>query len=514
MSESPNDPSAAPSWRRRTPDSAGRPQEADPLHVPVAPSPPPASMIVNSHDDAANRAAHPTTVSDANSGEAVPTEAAAGDGTPSEADAAASEAPAKATTPAKAATANGAAAAASSSDKSTPTPGGKKPTQGRRDKRKKPRRLALVVVMALILAAVFWAGWVVGGQQGAAPSEQSQTVWSTVEERAVGREMTFSVSIRQERTVIAANQMSGTITSISDKQEFGEGDEVYAVNAIPVRVVQGTMPFYRALARGDSGPDVRQLSEALTRMGYLESADDEFGPRTEAAVKAWQRAVGQKQTGVIDQGQLIAIPELPQALFYDVKGHPIGSLVSQGDDLVRVRQGAPEFLIAINPQQIAMIPEGVNLTVLVNDQEFPAKLGPAYQVEGGPAESNFYTLIAPDGAAVCGAQCSALPPDEMISAYASVQVVQEKSGPSVPVGALRLDPSGQATVLRKAGDGVEEVSVTPLATQNGVSVVDGLDVGDEVLVSDPDSHYSGAGPGGSPGGTPGGSPGGTSGGGN
>lgn len=170
-----------------------------------------------------------------------------------------------------------------------------KHTSTRRAQCAKPRRLALLVVMALILAAVFWAGWMVGGQRASAPAERSQTVWSTVEERTVGREMTFSVTIRQQRKVITANQLNGIVTSISDQQEFFEGDEIYAVNAIPVRAIQGDMPFYRTLARGTSGPDVRQLSEALVRMGYLPAADDQFGPRTEAAVKAWQGAVGQKK---------------------------------------------------------------------------------------------------------------------------------------------------------------------------------------------------------------------------
>lgn len=167
----------------------------------------------------------------------------------------------------------------------------------------------------------------------------------------------------------------------------------------------------------------------------------------------------------------------------------MGALASSGDAMVRVRQGTPEFLIAINAQQIAMLPPETTLQVLVDDLQFPAKLGPAFQVEGGPAEANFYTLVAPDGGSVCADQCHKLPPDEQKSAYASAQVVEEKRGPSVPVGALRLDPTGQVTVARKAGDSVEEVAVTVLATQNGVSVVDGLEVGDEVLVTDPQAHH-------------------------
>ncbi len=59
------------------------------------------------------------------------------------------------------------------------------------------------------------------------------------------------------------------------------------------------------LRRGQSGPEVRQLQDALVSLGYLSSKDAAtgpgiFGPKTEAAVKQLQTASGQAATGLYD----------------------------------------------------------------------------------------------------------------------------------------------------------------------------------------------------------------------
>lgn len=58
-----------------------------------------------------------------------------------------------------------------------------------------------------------------------------------------------------------------------------------------------------SLQRGSTGPAVRALQDRLVKAGFLKAADvatgpGVYGPRTEAAVKRFQQAVGIPATGV------------------------------------------------------------------------------------------------------------------------------------------------------------------------------------------------------------------------
>src|SRR3954452_5562200 len=64
------------------------------------------------------------------------------------------------------------------------------------------------------------------------------------------------------------------------------------------------------LRSGSSGEVVRQLQQALTGLGYDPGAiDAHFGPRTEAAVKAFQKAHGIAVDGVVGDITWVNIDE-------------------------------------------------------------------------------------------------------------------------------------------------------------------------------------------------------------
>lgn len=65
------------------------------------------------------------------------------------------------------------------------------------------------------------------------------------------------------------------------------GTVAMAVDGRPVFVLPGAIPMHRDLARGDSGPDVRQLERALARLGFQPGAvDGRFDSATETAIAA------------------------------------------------------------------------------------------------------------------------------------------------------------------------------------------------------------------------------------
>ena len=67
------------------------------------------------------------------------------------------------------------------------------------------------------------------------------------------------------------------------------------------------------LMRGDINEDVRAMQQALIDMGYLTgAADGNFGRMTEAAVSAYQTAMGIRATGIADDTTLRLILSLTQ----------------------------------------------------------------------------------------------------------------------------------------------------------------------------------------------------------
>ena len=54
------------------------------------------------------------------------------------------------------------------------------------------------------------------------------------------------------------------------------------------------------LKLGAQGQAVQMIQRLLSKMGFATSVDGDFGPKTEATVKAYQKAKGLKETGVVD----------------------------------------------------------------------------------------------------------------------------------------------------------------------------------------------------------------------
>ena len=65
---------------------------------------------------------------------------------------------------------------------------------------------------------------------------------------------------------------------------------------------------WEPLAKGAKGEAVEALQEQLIHLGYLTgSADGDFGPRTEAALFAFQAAAGLEETGIADADTMEAL---------------------------------------------------------------------------------------------------------------------------------------------------------------------------------------------------------------
>lgn len=100
---------------------------------------------------------------------------------------------------------------------------------------------------------------------------------------------------------------AGTFTSITDVGAVVKpGDALYRVDDQPVTYFAGALPQWRPFEQGMSdGPDVEQLEENLQAWGYMNQAPTEhFDWYTSSAIRRWQKATGQPQTGAIEQGRI------------------------------------------------------------------------------------------------------------------------------------------------------------------------------------------------------------------
>lgn len=113
---------------------------------------------------------------------------------------------------------------------------------------------------------------------------------------------------------VAAQGRGGTITAVPQPgQVLRRGQAVFEVDGAPVRLFYGARPEWRPLALGVAdGPDVRQLEQNLTALGYADAqnltVDDTFTEATYWAVRRWQTGTGQSVTGQVALGSVTYQP--------------------------------------------------------------------------------------------------------------------------------------------------------------------------------------------------------------
>jgi peptidoglycan hydrolase-like protein with peptidoglycan-binding domain len=79
---------------------------------------------------------------------------------------------------------------------------------------------------------------------------------------------------------------------------FGEGEVILSASGRPVFVLRGAAPAFRDMSPGTSGDDVRQLEEALARLGFDPGpVDGNYDQRTSAAVERWYQKAGSDPFG-------------------------------------------------------------------------------------------------------------------------------------------------------------------------------------------------------------------------
>jgi multidrug efflux pump subunit AcrA (membrane-fusion protein) len=102
------------------------------------------------------------------------------------------------------------------------------------------------------------------------------------------------------------NQDGGVYTELPEAGDrVGCGHTLYRVDDRPVLLLCGSVPAYRGLHAGASGPDVRQLNRNL----HVRGAGSAFTSATGNALRALQRRRGTSANGSLGLGDAVFLPE-------------------------------------------------------------------------------------------------------------------------------------------------------------------------------------------------------------
>ncbi|MCI0335869.1 MAG: peptidoglycan-binding protein [Planctomycetes bacterium] len=171
----------------------------------------------------------------------------------------------------------------------------------------KKRILILYCVLAL-MALVAGGAWVVGARIVSPAEAAARTAPPTpspilvpVEQRVLSNEIvtrgTARFGLPQPLAIAPSTLKLNTASVITTlpipNTQFKEGDVALTTSGRPLFILQGAVPAYRDLVPGSVGKDVRQLEEALQRMGFDPGPiDGTFDAQTSDAVAKWYEAAG------------------------------------------------------------------------------------------------------------------------------------------------------------------------------------------------------------------------------
>ncbi|MCX5342029.1 peptidoglycan-binding protein [Streptomyces atratus] len=240
----------------------------------------------------------------------------------------------------------------------TTAPADNSPAPVRKKRRKVLVALVLVAALGGSGALAVIRPWEHHGTASAQPPVSHGTVAVQKGSLSTGIQVGGALSYDTPTPVIASGH--GTITALpAVGAVIKAGAKFYEVDGRPVVLLTGDRPMWRDLGPGISdGPDVEQLKRNLIKLGYADglglAADQKFTPATVTAVKRWQRALGEKQTGTVTLGSVVMLPQA--AVRVQQLGAQLGSVLGAtavmtvtGPDLVATARPADNQLSQFKP---------------------------------------------------------------------------------------------------------------------------------------------------------------------
>jgi peptidoglycan hydrolase-like protein with peptidoglycan-binding domain len=356
-------------------------------------------------------------------------------------------------------------------------------TELRPIERTRVRRGSLIVAAMLCVALVAGTvGWALATVFS--PPDEVLDVQPFTTVRVASGEVGSSINLNTvaEWTPVptGVNQSIGTVTSVEVKagDEVDVGAALYTVDLRPVLAGKGKVPAFRALSSGATGADVSQLQTMLQSLGFYDGpVDGTFGLGVYWAVQNWQKSLGLIQTGIVELGDVLFLPDLPTRVAPDTETLSTGAQLAGGEQVLSTVPSSPTFRIPVTETQASLLPTAAR--VLITSPKGADWIGFAGEQTTDESGAINVELKGQDGSAICAKACVELPvtgPSLLRSQIITVETVQ---GLTVPTAALRSRANGSPAVIDEAG---VEHPVEILASARGMSVIEGVKAGLQVRV--------------------------------
>ena len=264
------------------------------------------------------------------------------------------------------------------------------------------------------------------------------------------------------------------------------GQELFRVDNLPVILLHGDLPVWRAFSTGmTDGADVLQLEKNLAALGFFtREPDEEFAGSTATAIDKWQKSVGLDETGTIEAGRIVFSPadvriQAPKATIGDAAGAAVISVTGPNKEVQTFIDTSQQSLAPVGTSVTIALPGGAETTGTV------VAIGAPVEKDGTTGKSMKIpvTLTLDDAAAA----------DSLDNVSVSIVLTQTKQQDVLllPVAALLAQPGGGFAVEvtlkapSKSGTTTKLVAVELGAFAAGFVAVTGgtLAEGDTVVVA-------------------------------
>lgn len=294
-----------------------------------------------------------------------------------------------------------------------------------------------------------------------------------------------TIQLAFARPTVVSSRRNGIVTAIDVKvgDTLHQGIDLLKIDGHPVLAFVAAAPLFRDLHRGDTGEDVRHLSEYLVSLRLLATSERsaDFDSRIEAGVQRLERTrLGVTPTGRFSLGYVAFVPR--GASTVRSIGAQVGDDVLAGGPVVTVG-GPPVSAVVLDSNDgkpLTVRPGALALTVGTSRLELssllvkPTQVAPLYRLITKGVSSGTMSVASPsagqqggagDGA---GGDTSAASTIETYNGAAVVEANTQGAG-TVPATAVFTTQSGASCIfVRSRAGGVASYEARALSSVDAV----------------------------------------------
>ena len=302
--------------------------------------------------------------------------------------------------------------------------------------------------------------------------ERSDLVSSTTTACELGHGETTPLEARTGGTLTAMAPVGSTVS---------QGQVLYAVDTRPVVHLTGAVPAWRDLGPSSTdGVDVQQLEQALVDLGFTTglglTVDQDWTAATTAAVKRWQKALGEPRSGSVRLGDVVFTPEDLRVAEHTAD---LGAPVEPGMPVLGVSAARQVVSCTLRTSQAALAPVGATAHLTLPDGSTTEGTVTDAQIHTVDDKQQLAVSIAPAGDAV-GAVLEGSSVQAVLDQVVATDVLV------VPVTALVALSGGGYGLEKVRTDGSTQYVPVTASAFAGTSVEvsgDGVAEGDTVVVT-------------------------------